>query len=556
MKGRAWKFGWGGVAVALLAGWGVMRLLSQPEPVPAEVQSVSEQSASLVPRRLARAEAAITRFDWEEAESLLQGLAGPAATKVRARLAIHRADCEGAAALLAPASVRLEPGAEEMAQFAERCAGATVSGHLFVDEEAGIWIRLQDRADEVLLPLLRETILASRVAIEKDLGAQLPRPLRLDLVRDLFSLAAVSGLPLEAAETTGTVAVARFGRVTMLSPRATQRGYPWQDTLAHEIAHLVLSRASWDRAPLWLQEGIAKRSETRWRAARLFDKTPDPAERAWQAQQSGRSVGVDQLGPSIAMLPSADAASIAFAEVTSFMEYWIEQNGEGALQALLYDLRVTPDTERALLSVSGLGLSGWQTLWREHLNRQFEEVRWSAAGDEQESEIGPRELSRIARLVELLFVEGHAEAARTRGAPELDRAPHSTALRFFVGRAALAAEQDDAAYLIGTPAQWSGAHGGLFALAGRSVLSASGSWAAEPGDPLSISQRLDQQSTDPEAYFSHALALDPLLTEVACEGLPWHKQSFKQAVAQQGPSLEARQKLCEQARSLPVRGAE
>src|SRR4029079_3031549 len=99
----------------------------------------------------------------------------------------------------------------------------------------------------------------------KDLGVELLKPLRIDLVRDQFTLAEMTGLPEEAARTTGTVAIAKCGRVTMISPRATSNGYPWLDTLAHEMTHLALSRGTRDNAPLWLQEGVAKREETRWR---------------------------------------------------------------------------------------------------------------------------------------------------------------------------------------------------------------------------------------------------------------------------------------------------
>jgi hypothetical protein len=131
-------------------------------------------------------------------------------------------------------------------------------------------------------------------------------PLRIDLVRDLFSLSAVSGLPVAAAETTGTVAVARWGRVTMITPRATSLGYPWEDTLAHEITHLALSRATRDNAPLWLQEGIAKREETRWRPERPFDDAYDHDHVARTALAAGRCRR-RQARPPIAMLPTPEA---------------------------------------------------------------------------------------------------------------------------------------------------------------------------------------------------------------------------------------------------------
>lgn len=513
------------------------------------------------------AEAAITRLDLDDAEKLLAGRAGAQVALARARLAIYRADCEGAEALLGADATRSVEGADEMQAFAHRCAGATVSGHVIVDEKHGVWIRLQDQSDRVLVPLIVDTIARARDVIERDLGARLPRPLRLDLVRDLFSLSAVSGLPLEAAETTGTVAVARYGRVTMISPRAMLRGYPWQDTLAHEITHLVLTRASHDRAPLWLQEGVAKREETRWRAPRAFDRSPEPALVAFQAEERGQSVGVDKLGPSIAMLPSADAAGIAFAEVTSFIDTWLELNGPAALPALLRDLRVTPDADRALRSVSGLGLVEWQFIWRDALRRRFADPssREPHPNDEEEK-LGPREQARVARLVELLFVEGFSGAARELGAPVLERAPRSAQLRFFVGRAAYDAKQDDFAELVPPPSAVSSAHGGYLALVGRS-LSERGSGRGLPrnsplaaptvsvGDPKSVS--VAAESGDAESLFTHALALDPLLPEVACEGRPWSGKPHENGdPVADVPADAARRALCEHVRSLRVRGSE
>src|SRR5690606_27582187 len=157
---------------------------------------------------------------------------------------------------------------------------------------------------------------------------------------------------------TGTLAVARWGRVTMMSPRATRRGYGWEDTLAHEITHLALARATRDRAPLWLQEGIAKREETRWREQRPGDGEPSADAIAHRAMVTGRSVGIDKLGPSIAMLPTPEAASIAYAEVTSFVSFWIREHGEAALQLLLADLKGTgsESADQAMVSVTGYPL--------------------------------------------------------------------------------------------------------------------------------------------------------------------------------------------------------
>ena len=66
-------------------------------------------------------------------------------------------------------------------------------------------------------------------------------------------------------ETTGTIALSKYNKLMVVSPRATIFGYPWMDTLAHEYTHLVVSRISNDAVPVWLQEGIARYEQTRWR---------------------------------------------------------------------------------------------------------------------------------------------------------------------------------------------------------------------------------------------------------------------------------------------------
>ena len=120
-----------------------------------------------------------------------------------------------------PAVTESKDGAQ-LAQIARACARATAAGFVVEDKARGIWLRLQDDADRVFAPFVFEVAAQARDRIGAELGIDLPRPLRIDMVRDLFSLSAVTGLPLEAAETTGTLAVARFGRIIMLSPQATR----------------------------------------------------------------------------------------------------------------------------------------------------------------------------------------------------------------------------------------------------------------------------------------------------------------------------------------------
>ncbi len=440
---------------------------------------------------------AITELDVERAKKMLTEVTVESSglSFERARLAIYLGDCDTAAAILSAPALSGSPEGQALGDLARRCAGATAGSVVIHDKKNGLWIRLQDAEDKVLVPFITRSAVQARKRIGKDLGVKLPRPLRIDLVRDLFSLSAVSGLPVDAAETTGTVAVARWGRVTMISPRATVLGYPWEDTLAHEITHLMLSRATRDRAPLWLQEGIAKREETRWRDKRLFDDGYDPTAVARTALSAGRSVGIDKLGPSIAMLPTPEAASTAFAEVTSFMNFWIKMNGAPALALLLIDLKGLGDEDAsaAMRSVTGYDLATWNRRWQKYL-RDLPALPPDAKVPDV-----PKDLARLVRLGDLAYSRGHLRAAGIQHDRAVGRLPIEASLRFRAARAWHGVGQPyQAREGLGTAGDVRGAHGGWLALHGRGLA---------PKEPEKANSAFDA-----------ALGLDPLSEWVACQG--------------------------------------
>ncbi|MGH7271008.1 MAG: hypothetical protein ACREJ3_11310, partial [Polyangiaceae bacterium] len=301
-----------------------------------------------------RARALIEGLDFDQARALLAKAdpSDPRASLERSRLAIYELDCDGAAAILSRPDVEAQPGGESLADIARGCQRVIASLAVDKDEARAVEVRWQDEHDRALAPLIFETVARARDALTRDLGVDWPRPTRVVVVRDLLSLSAMTGLPYKSAKTTGTVAVAKWGRVTLLSPRASHHGYPWRDTLAHELTHLAVTRASNDKAPLWLQEGIAKREEVRWRDPGPFDNRPPPEDIAARGMALGLAVPLGKLGPSIAMLPSADQAMVAFAEVTSFVRFYVDSEdsagGSGALPKLLSAIRSGDSTDHAL----------------------------------------------------------------------------------------------------------------------------------------------------------------------------------------------------------------
>lgn len=448
--------------------------------------------------RAARARAAILEIDVPAARAILEGVdpADPALALERGRLALYEGDCDAAAEILARPDLAATAEGAALGDVARGCARSTAATVVVHDEARGVWVRLQDDDDRALVPLLVEVAAKTRDVLAKDLGVELLRPLRIDLVRDQFTLAAMTGLPEEAARTTGTVAIAKWGRVTMLSPRATPNGYPWLDTLAHELTHLALSRGTRDNAPLWLQEGVAKREEVRWREPYALDDVPSADAIAFLGYEKGLGRPLDKLGPSIAMLPSAEEAAVAFAQVTSFIRYWTKEAGDEALPQLLLRLKEAgsaADLERSIVEVSGADLATWDKRWRAHLATLPVDVpRELAPGGDMPHR---QEVARRVRLGQLLHDRGHYTAAAIQHARAQALAPNEPAVRCYLAASLLASgERASATALVEREEDVNGRHGRWWSLHG---LLASGAGA--------------------DRAFSAGIELDPLNPEVACE---------------------------------------
>jgi hypothetical protein len=332
----------------------------------------------------------------------------------RARLALYELDCDAAAAWFDTDHPPPGSEAEWLAQAADGCRRVIAATLVDRDEQRAIEIRWQDDSDRVLAPWIFDVVAKARDALSRDLGVDWPLPTRIVVVRDLWSLSAMTALPYRSAQTTGTVAVAKWGRVTLLSPRATPHGYPWLDTLAHELTHLAVTRATGDKAPLWLQEGVAKRQEVRWRQPGPFDGRPPADAVARRGFEVGLGIPLDRLGPSIAMLPSADAARVAFAEVTSFVEFFAAEQPTAALPSLLGALGTGKDTDEALVAASGQDLAWWNRHWRTKLASEIGEPLPLDSDVGSRPDRDTRALWNGVRLAQLLAHRGHTAVALER----------------------------------------------------------------------------------------------------------------------------------------------
>ncbi len=443
----------------------------------------------------------------------------------RGRLALYEADCDGALTILARPDVAKTEAGAVLGDIARGCARVIAATVVDKDDANQVEIRYQDEVDRALTPLLVDTVTKARDALTKDLGVTWPKPTRIIVVRDLLSLSAMTGLPYDAARTTGTVAVAKWGRVTLLSPRASHHGYAWRDTVAHELTHLAVTRASVDRAPLWLQEGVAKREETRWREPGPFDDRPSPDAIVVRGMELKLDLALDKLGPSIAMLPSADAAMVAFAEVTSFVRYFATTASPDALPRLLLALRQRKSPDDSLKEASGFDLKQWDAKWRAYLQSTHHEALPStfALGAEPPAF---KETRERVRLTELLYGRNHPASALG----ELDKVKGMTddpSIRYARARVLQTlGRAKEAEPLVAEP---------------KDVVAPYGPWWAIRG--IFAQGRGDEPLVG--SSFAEAVAQDPFDLESACRS---------RASAAPVPGGDVRS-LCEATRALDAQGA-
>ncbi len=235
-------------------------------------------------------------------------------------------------------------------------------------------LRFRRGRDEVLAPYAGEALEKARAALGADFAglgpgdAALPStPVRVEIYDEVADLARVSTLTLREIETSGTIALCKWNRLMIVSPKALVRGYPWLDTLTHEYTHFIISRVARNAVPIWLHEGLAKFEERRWRGPSGGGLSTSMEHLLAQALSKKRFITFEQMSPSMAKLPSQEDTALAFAEVYTVVEFLHGKFGWPGIHALLRELASgTPDM-RALATVYGAPFATFDRAWKSWL---------------------------------------------------------------------------------------------------------------------------------------------------------------------------------------------
>jgi tetratricopeptide (TPR) repeat protein len=300
----------------------------------------------------------------------------------------------------------------------------TVAGLTTTDGASGAFVyRHAAGVDQLLVGYADRALTAQLDALDETFGDRPRVRVQVDLMPDVESLAAASGLTVEQIERTGTVGVTKHGRIMVLTPRELTAGYPWLDTLAHELTHVTVTRLTRDRAPIWLHEGVAKLQELRWRGSPTGQLSPTEAYLLDRAARERRLIPLRRFHPSVAHLPNQEDAALAYAQVLSFLTYLDQRLDDGWIRSLLTGIGSGQTVDQAFVEVTRFPLRRHYMWWRQaasgkrqtpasavgFMERRYE--RGAATAQTGLESVLSLDVRRHLRVGDLLRLRGHVKAA-------------------------------------------------------------------------------------------------------------------------------------------------
>ncbi|MGV3624031.1 MAG: tetratricopeptide repeat protein [Archangium sp.] len=342
-----------------------LRVLAQDEPSMPELKGEAKA-------RLQNLDQYLEDWDIEAAKQELAALEKIAPADLepvsyyRGRIAFEEGRYVDAVALLEKAGVADKPGS--WVRLAKETRDIVTP--MLTQESEHFIVHYPKGRDEVLVPWTLDTLEAARTALEKDLGYAPPGKIRVEIVGSAGELSKVSTLSKEAIRTTGTIAICKFNKLMVTTPRSVLQGYDWRDTLAHEFVHLVVSKKSNNSVPIWMHEGLAKYLESRWRGPAGGAMTPSSLALLGKRVRSNELVPFEKMHPSMALLPTAEDAATAFSEVFFAIKLIDTEGGPRSLERMLDAMSKGTSEKLAVEQVMKKKWPEFERSWMAYLKKQ------------------------------------------------------------------------------------------------------------------------------------------------------------------------------------------
>jgi len=359
--------------------------------------SAAEVSVSDAVMGVERIEQLLQDWQWVEAKQLAERLLSahpdlPAVQFAAAWVKFHFADHQAALQLAERAAKVFGKRAEADQRLGLIRATAAIAKDYVrsASPDGRVVVFHRSGSDEILVPYIQETVERTIDVVGGDLGYKPNHPILVELLPDRSALADMTGLTLEEIETSGVIAVCKYGRLLITSPRATLAGFGWLDTASHELVHMIISEKTRNHVPIWLHEALAKFEDSRWRAGEPLYRpglAPDRESQLAKALRGGNLITFEQMHPSMALLPSREATALAFAEVFTVTQFLLQRKGYAGIRELLDDIKDGDEDMRAIEKVYGLDREVFEMAWQAWLRKQNYRV---LTGDEMFDSPGGR----------------------------------------------------------------------------------------------------------------------------------------------------------------------
>lgn len=236
------------------------------------------------------------------------------------------------------------------------------AGHFEIAHAPGI--------DSVLVPYAGDALDRAFVELTRIFGHVPETPIRVEIYPTVDVLGSVSPLTVAEIRTSGTIALCKYNRLMITSPRDLVYGYDWLDTLAHEFIHLLITQKSKNKTPIWLHEGLAKYYEVKWRPEAKPELDRHSESFLAKAIKADTLIPFEAMSPSMAKLPSQEATATAFAEVWTVMAFLETRSGGPVAAALTSHLGKGMNDREAVAEVAKLPWDRFEKTWKAYLKQQ------------------------------------------------------------------------------------------------------------------------------------------------------------------------------------------
>jgi tetratricopeptide (TPR) repeat protein len=297
----------------------------------------------------------------------------PVAWLLQGQLSFFEGRYDEATALLTRAAAGLSGDNGVSAHLAamSRAVGDATRGYASHTTSGGHFtIRWQPGVDDVMIPWMDDVLEAAWGALTVQFGQVPEAPVRVELYPKADTLAAVTPLTSEEIRQSGTIALCKYNRLMITSPRDLVYGYGWADTLAHEFIHMLITQRSRNQVPIWLHEGLAKYYEVGWRNDAA--PTMDIASKTLLAQALAQDslISFEAMSPSMAKLPNQEATATAFAEVHTVIEFLRGRHGDALPRSLTTLMAEGKSDRETVATLAKLPWARFEGAWKAHLKRQ------------------------------------------------------------------------------------------------------------------------------------------------------------------------------------------